>query len=247
MNDMITNYLPEWATHQHFILPTWQWLAVAFAFVLGFFFKNTSKFFLRLFIKVTDRDGFRWQNRTFKVLERPAGLIIACVFWYACLGILQIEGTTYTILKNLVQITLSAALIWATYNLTDVIIDFLSLWADKTENSLDDHLVPLAGKTLKLFVVVFGALVSIQNLGFNVMSVLAGLGLGGLAFALAAKDTCANLFGSIMILLDRPFVIGDWIVAGEMKETSKRSDFAQLVCAPSITPSFLFPMPIWQI
>ncbi|HNI88638.1 MAG TPA: mechanosensitive ion channel family protein, partial [Leptospiraceae bacterium] len=65
-----------------------------------------------------------------------------------------------------------------------------------------------------ILVVILGSLFAMQNLGVNVMSVLAGLGVGGLALALAAKDTAANLFGSIMIFLDRPFKIGDTIILG---------------------------------
>ena len=57
------------------------------------------------------------------------------------------------------------------------------------------------------------------------MSVLAGLGLGGLAFALAAKDACANFFGSIMILLDRPFNIGDWVIIGETEGSVEEIGF----------------------
>ena len=56
-------------------------------------------------------------------------------------------------------------------------------------------------KSVRFFVAAAGILMTLQNIGINVMSVVAGLGLGGLAFALAAKDTAANLFGSIMIFL----------------------------------------------
>ncbi|MCB0349325.1 MAG: mechanosensitive ion channel, partial [Bdellovibrionales bacterium] len=70
-----------------------------------------------------------------------------------------------------------------------------------------------------VFVIIFGFLVMVQNFGINVMSLLAGLGLGGLAVALAAQDTCANFFGSVMILLDRPFRIGDIINVANIEGT----------------------------
>lgn len=213
MQDLLTNHLPQWTQETHFIIATWKWFALLIALFLGFIFKNTAKFFLGFFIKVTDRDSFRWQNRFFKELERPSGLIIASLFWYICLQSLSIEGTTEKILSTLIQMTFSAALVWAVYNLSDLLSDLLKVWTSKTETTLDDHLLPLVSKSLKLFIVVFGTLIALQNLGINVLSVLAGLGLGGLAFALAAKDTCANFFGSLMILIDRPFAIGDWVVA----------------------------------
>ena len=85
--------------------------------------------------------------------------------------------------------------------------------------------MPLVSRAIRMFVVVFGFLVSVQNLGVNVMSVVAGLGLGGLAFALAAKDTAANLFGSIMILWDQPFRVGNWVIIGDKEGTVEEIGF----------------------
>ncbi|MDQ6974500.1 MAG: mechanosensitive ion channel family protein, partial [Mariprofundaceae bacterium] len=77
--------------------------------------------------------------------------------------------------------------------------------------SLDDQLVPFISKTLKLFLVVTGILVVAQNMGYSISGLIASLGIGGIAVAMAAKDTISNIFGSIMILVDRPFKIGDWV------------------------------------
>ena len=79
----------------------------------------------------------------------------------------------------------------------------------RTESKLDDQLVPLARKGGKVFIATLGFLLVAQNLGYSVSGLLAGLGIGGLALAMAAKDTLANLFGSLMIMLDRPFHVGD--------------------------------------
>ena len=89
----------------------------------------------------------------------------------------------------------------------------------------DGQLVPLVKKALRVSVVVMGLLVMFQKLGVEVVSVLAVLGLGGLAFALAAKDTCANLFGSVIILLDRPFHIGDQVIIGKTEGSVKSIGF----------------------
>ncbi len=95
----------------------------------------------------------------------------------------------------------------------------------KTESTYDDQLVPFASKTLKVLVVVLGFLIVVQSFGLNVMSLLAGLGLGGLALALAAPDTAANLFGSITILFDNPFKIGDWVKVKDMEGTVEEIGF----------------------
>jgi MscS family membrane protein len=111
-----------------------------------------------------------------------------------------------------------------------------------TESDLDDQLAPFLSKTLKVLVVVVGALVLLQNLGINVTALLAGLGIGGMALAFAAQDTVANVFGTITILLDRPFKLGDWIKVGEtegvveelgFRSTRIRTFYNSLITVPN--------------
>ena len=84
--------------------------------------------------------------------------------------------------------------------------------AAMTPNRLDDQVVPLVRRAVKVALWGVGLVFTVQNLGVDVASLVAGLGLGGLAVALAAKDTIENFFGSITIFLDRPFQVDDWIV-----------------------------------
>ena len=72
-------------------------------------------------------------------------------------------------------------------------------------------------KTLRLFILIFGVILGADTFSVDVATLLAGLGIGGLAVALAAKDTLSNLFGSITILLDKPFELGDWVLVGEVE------------------------------
>ncbi|RLB60187.1 MAG: mechanosensitive ion channel family protein, partial [Deltaproteobacteria bacterium] len=73
--------------------------------------------------------------------------------------------------------------------------------------------------------VIMACLMAIQTFGYPVTGVIASLGIGGLAFALAAKDTVSNIFGSLMIIFDRPFQVGDWIKAGDMEGTVEEVGF----------------------
>jgi len=100
---------------------------------------------------------------------------------------------------------------WALFRLADAASIALMELARRTDNDLDETLVPLLRKAAKVMVTIMAFLLSAQNLGYSVSGLLAGLGLGGLAFALAAQDTLTNLFGGVTILLDRPFKAGDWI------------------------------------
>jgi MscS family membrane protein len=105
---------------------------------------------------------------------------------------------------------LTLFILYALTKLVNVVTVFLTAKAAKTESVLDDQLVPLLGKTIKWFIWIIGGLLFLQNvLNYNISSLLAGLGIGGLAVAFAAQDTVANIFGAIMIFVDRPFKVGD--------------------------------------
>ena len=104
----------------------------------------------------------------------------------------------------------------------------LSQWIQ--ENKLKDYshhqsFFAFFRKTLSFLIFIVGGLMIIQNLGYNVTSILAGLGLGGLAVALAAKDTLSNIFGSLVILFDRPFAVGDWIQFDKIEGTVETIGF----------------------
>ncbi|MBK6291541.1 MAG: mechanosensitive ion channel family protein [Ignavibacteria bacterium] len=88
-------------------------------------------------------------------------------------------------------------------------------------------LAPLIASALKVIVVVIGITIVLGLLGVNVAAILTGLSIGGVALALAAQDTIKNLFGSVMILADQPFAVGDWIIVqgaeGVVEEIGFRS------------------------
>ncbi|MCA9687181.1 MAG: mechanosensitive ion channel family protein, partial [Myxococcales bacterium] len=110
-------------------------------------------------------------------------------------------------------------IIWFANRLTNNLTDIWAVKAESTEGTFDDQLVPVIRTLAKILVVIVGLLLLFQNLGYEVGSLLAGLGIGGAAIALASKDTIANLFGSIVIFVDRPFQIGDWVEIGEQEGT----------------------------
>ncbi len=102
--------------------------------------------------------------------------------------------------------------------------------------------IPVFNKFIKAIVLILGFFVIVQEWGFNIGALITGLGIGGVAVALAAKDTVANFFGSLMILFDTPFKIGDWIETSKMEgvvedigfRSTKVRTFAQaLVSVPN--------------
>lgn len=100
---------------------------------------------------------------------------------------------------------------WYLFRLTAVVESLLRKRAADPKDWVEAGLVPLFVSSLRIVVIMISSLVIAQNLGYSVSGVIASLGLGGAAIALASQDTIANLFGSFMILADRPFRVGDWI------------------------------------
>ncbi|MFH1737391.1 MAG: mechanosensitive ion channel family protein [bacterium] len=107
-------------------------------------------------------------------------------------------------------------LAWAFIRFADVMIEWMASRAKNHGYTIDETFIPIGRRTVKVFVVVVAALQALSYLQFDavVNSLLAAAGVGGLAIGLAAQDTLKNLFGSIVLLLDRPFSVGDLIVAG---------------------------------
>lgn len=217
--------LPSWVQGTTLGFRHWQIIGLFLGLLLGFLAKGISQFLIRSLTKwVTGIGPSSLKQQFLSALERPLSLGIAGLIWLVAFYSLRFEGATLNFLVGLSQIVLGIAVVWAIYKLVDV----FALWLESRMDhaaSLNTHLLPFIKKSLRVFVVLFGALLILQNLGFNVMSVLAGLGLGGLAFALAAKDTAANLFGSIMILIDRPFRVGDFINVGGAEGTVEEIGF----------------------
>ena len=114
------------------------------------------------------------------------------------------------------RVIAAIAVAYTLYRLVDVIEYYLSRLIGKTETRLDDMLVPAVRKALRITIAIVAVLLISENiLGANVKSLLLSAGVGGIAIALAAKDTIANFFGSITIFTDRPFQMGELVKIGE--------------------------------
>jgi len=153
-------------------------------------------------------------------LSKPLSLFIWAYGIYGALSPLFIhfqtpEGTNivHLVAQKAADIAGAFAVLWFIYRLVDVIDARIKRWAISTESTIDDIVAPLVGKTLRVFILVIGGIIIIQNLtGLKIGALLASLGIGGLAVALAARDSIANFFGTLTILFDKSFQVGERIV-----------------------------------
>ncbi|MCZ6664146.1 MAG: mechanosensitive ion channel family protein [Gammaproteobacteria bacterium] len=208
------------------ILEHWQWLGILLIILLGVVLDKLVSMLLSLGVRVW-RDRFAtgsYREVTDSIL-RPLGLMAMAFVWWAGLNMLGLPAKALVILLVSVKFLACLSTVWGAFRLVDLLGAFLKDKALGTETKLDDALVPLVTKTMKVFVTVMGVVFIADNLDIDVTSLLAGLGLGGLAFALAAKDVAGNLFGSITVLLDQTFHVGDWVIIGDVEGTVERIGF----------------------
>ena len=125
------------------------------------------------------------------------------------------DGTNlvHSVAQKAADLGAAVALFWFIFKLVSVVDFHLKKWAASTDSSIDDILAPLFGKTLRVFIVIIGGILILQNLtGVKIGPLLASLGIGGIAVALAAKDSIANFFGTLTILFDKPFQVGERVI-----------------------------------
>ncbi len=167
-----------------------------------------------------------------------AGMFIALSALY-----LPVQPTDWHALAWHAFITLAiGATALLLYYAVDVFITFLAGPTRSKAALLDRQILPLLRDILKAVLMVLAVAALVQTWGYNVNTLLAGLGLGGLAVAFAAQDTIANIFGSLVIYTDRPFRIGDWVEIGDVEGTVEeigirstriRCFDRSLVCVPN--------------
>lgn len=228
------------------------WLILLFCLLLVFVVVTIERV-VRLLIQrrietIPSVDGqISWARLILKAVMRPLSLLIWVYGIYGALSPLysHFQGTDGSNLVHLVfQKTATVggilAFFWFVYQFVHVMDARLSQWADSTESTIDDILVPLFGKTLRIFIVILAGIIVIQNLtGVQIGPLLASLGIGGLAVALAAKDSIANFFGTLTILFDKPFQVGERIVIdnydGVVEDVGFRSTRIRLLSGHLVT------------
>lgn len=225
--DKLLNLLPRLGSRKYFGLHFWQFIFILALIVLSFTFHKLLTFLSRnLLVRLLHKYGKVDIAKNFILpAARPLSLFVVFMFVKLLVPTLQLSAwiTSYLIKGVDAALPLFATIFF--YNLVDVLSAYMKKLAKQTENTLDDQLVPLMRKILKTFVVVVGVIAILNGFRFDIWPLLTGLSIGGLAFALAAQDTLKNLFGSLMIFVDRPFQIGDWVTSGDIDGTVEEVGF----------------------
>lgn len=221
-------------------IPLWRYATGLGCILLGLIFRGfivrqvTRP--LRLLFKQSDAefdesilDGLR---APLSWLEMIAAIWLGLIFLDLPAGLESKLGTIFVTLATFLGA-------WLIFRFIDVGVAALDSYAEDTEATMDDQLVPVVRRALRVIVILLTGVLIIQHLGYNVTSLVAGLGIGGLAVALAAREMLSNWFGSLMIFTDRPFQVGDWVKTkhgeGTVAEVGMRSTRIQTFDKTMIT------------
>ncbi len=205
LTTLLQNEIGPWTLRQ---------IGLATLFLLGAFIVRAVAVTLigRRLQALAERTETTADDVAVRAILGPVGSLVIVVGVYMAFRVLAVDvehadewaGKIFRVLATLI-------VAWGLFRLVDAVAIVAAELAGRTESGFDDQLIPILRKTAKVLVGVMAFLLAAQNLGYSISGLLAGLGLGGFAFALAAKDTIANLFGGVTILVDRPFRVGDWI------------------------------------
>lgn len=225
--DFLVNLIPRLGDKQYFGLYLWQLIAILIIIIIAVAAHKLLTFLIeKIIARSLKQVGHEEIGKNYFVpIAKPISILIISIIIIALLPILQLPVQASFYINTAIKALMPLFGTIVFYKMVDVLCLYLERLAGKTETTLDDQLVPLVRKILKIFVVVIGGLFILQNLNVNITALLAGISIGGLAFALAAQDTIKNFFGSLMIFVDRPFQIGHWISSGDIDGTVEEVGF----------------------
>ncbi len=182
-------------------------------------------------------------DKLFPAMEAPVATFIMVVGIFAALKVLKLSEETDHYISAGSTVAFSLVIFWGLLRAFNAILDHANEIAVERQMGIAAFM-PWIKKSLVAVFAVVGVLLVIQSLGYNVSTILQGLGIGGLAFALAAQDTIANLFGSIVVATDQPFKIGESVKIGAhegvvedigLRSTKLRPPGKNLVIIPNKT------------
>lgn len=240
LSDVLNNDFIQTIT-QNELYVTWKKIAIAVGvFVLILFLRNIfAKYIMKALIRVLSKAGIKGALKIVKAFERPLKNFFLILGFY--IVVMALKDMIYLSPKIIQRIFDSSVIILIAQGLMNL-VDDSSFIFNKMENydvKVDKILYPFISKTLNLIIIALAIYIIAEKWEYNLKAFITGLGLGGLAFALAAKDAASNIIAGIVIILDKPFSIGDWIqckdLEGSVEDISFRSTKIRTVDEALIT------------
>lgn len=180
--------------------------------------KILKRFVFKRVLRLVQKTSHDYDDLLMEAILPPVSATLLATGFYYALRQLHFEPVAWNwpeLLGQGYRIAVSLVVLWFAFRLANFVAEIISRVLSRTDPEMAEQFSPLLRQALRWTVAILGTILIIQNLGFSVGSLLAGVGIGGLAIALAAQETLANFFGTIVMFTDRPFRIGHWIKFAE--------------------------------
>jgi MscS family membrane protein len=206
----------------------WQWIALPFVGLLAWAIGRVlAAIILAVLSHVSARTDTTWDDALVARLRGPVASACALAAAYGLLPWLELTPPAHGLLREVLDAAVVVTVFWAMWRAVDVAGQALAQSPWGRESASARSLLSIGVRAGKVAVAALGVVAGLAQLGYPVASLVAGLGLGGLAFALAAQKTVEHLFGSVSLAVDQPFRVGDFVkvedFVGTVEEIGLRS------------------------
>lgn len=205
----------------------WKNLGISITILLIFLIlrKIFSKYVFNLLIKLSDKTPTDALTHLFRSFEKPIQWVFISVGIYLAASFFPHFDETNKFFLVLIRVSYIILISWGLYNMSSVSSTFFVKMRNRYNLDIDDILIPFLSKAVRVIIVVISFSIVAEEFGYNVSGFVAGLGLGGVAIAFAAKDALSQLLGGFVIITEKPFRIGDWILTPDVEGTVEEITF----------------------
>ena len=202
-----------------------------FGIALGIFLlflvfrKLFTKYIFKLIMRLIDKTKINFLSNIFRAFEKPMQWLFTIIGIYLAVRFYPYIDQEKIWFMRFIKVSIIILVAWGLYNLSSTSSAFFRRVNERTSFKIDEILIPILSKTLQFIIIAITATVVLQEFGYSIEAFIAGLGLGGLAISLAAKDALANILGGVVLISEKPFTMGDWILTPSVEGTVEEISF----------------------
>src|SRR5699024_4584104 len=200
-------------------------IAIGIFLIILVFRKLFTKYLFRIIMRMIKKTKISFLSNFFKAFQKPFEWLFVVIGIYLAFSYYPYISHEQDWFTNIMSSLFIILMTWGLFNLASSSSSLFQKINERTSIQIDDILIPLLSKALQFVIVAISATIVLQEFGYNIEGFIAGLGLGGLAISLAAKDALANMVGGIVIISEKPFKIGDWILTPSVEGTVEEIRF----------------------
>ncbi|MDD3159590.1 MAG: mechanosensitive ion channel family protein [Candidatus ainarchaeum sp.] len=184
-------------------------VGLGLSFIIG---KTISWVFSNTLTELSKKTTSKIDDFLVMALRRPITVLSLVIGSYLSFNVLTLSQEIIIFKDHAYTVTIIIFIAWLLTKFSDAFFEkIVRPMTKKTSSKLDDHILPIISKVIKTIVWTITIISILSNLGYDVTTIIAGLGIGGIAFAFAAQKTIADVFGGVSILFSKQFIIGDII------------------------------------